>query len=102
MIFNLPVNLCDLAPRTNQNIKEEISSILSRNEIYVFHTLFTLFSQCPSGFNMGSQISYPIAEVHDTDGLVCISLRRFNKVWLVHAQREVVEMTCKVVGSVIN
>ena len=47
---------------------------------------------------MGLGQSIPVAPVGDTGDLMCIALRRYNKVGLPQAPSYVVDMTAKIVG----
>ena len=47
---------------------------------------------------MGLGQSIPVASVRDTGDLMCIALRRYNKVRLLQAPSYVVDMTAKIVG----
>ena len=47
---------------------------------------------------MGQKISMPVPAVTDTADLVCFALRRVNKVRLLQAPQDVVDMTARVVG----
>ena len=47
---------------------------------------------------MGQEFSHPVPHVADTGGLVAMVLRRLDKVKLLHAPREVVNLTSRIVG----
>ena len=47
---------------------------------------------------MGQEFSHPVSAACDTGGLVCMVLRKYDKYRVLHAPKEVVDLTARVVG----